>query len=181
MEKVVTPEGFEYCVDRSSANDERDDCLFMNNLDCEGSEDEETELPPEVFGCTQETNFKDVPLMSPVFPSLVGGGDIDMREIESIHRSFAQCLIEDNLRANLIEEKSTVIGEVPCIVEKRGFVSSREEEESFRHENKVGEKSNGSVCPASVGSGSWQCTDSQTKMIGEIFVVMLNGVATRVT
>ena len=37
------------------------------------SEDDETELPPEFFGCTQEKSLKDVLLMAPEFPSLVGG------------------------------------------------------------------------------------------------------------
>ena len=89
LEKVVTPEGFEYYVDRSSANDGGDDCLFMSDLDYEDGENEETELPPEFFGCTQKKNLKDVSLMAPEFPSLVGDGEIDMREIESIHRLFA--------------------------------------------------------------------------------------------
>ena len=70
----------------------------MIYLDYEGSGDEETELPPEIFGCAQETRLKDVPLMAPEFPSLVEGGDVDMREIESIHRTSAGCLAEDNLR-----------------------------------------------------------------------------------
>ena len=80
MEKGVTPEGFEHYVDRSSANDGDNDCLFMSDLDYEGSEDEETELTPEFFGCTQKKNLKDVPLMAPEFPSLVGSGEIDMRD-----------------------------------------------------------------------------------------------------
>ena len=88
---MVTPEGFGYYVDRSAANDTEDDYLPMIDLDYEDSEDEETELDPEFFGCTQE------------FSSLVGGGEIDMRELDSIHRIFAECLAEDNLRANLIE------------------------------------------------------------------------------
>ena len=60
--------------------------------------------------CAQETSLKDVNLMAPEVPSLVEGGDIDMREIESIHRTFAECLAEDNLSAlNLIEEIGNVI------------------------------------------------------------------------
>ena len=48
-----------------------------------------------------------------------------------------------------------------------------DEEESFRNEKKVKKKSTGSVCPASVSSGSWQCTQiiwilSQINRIGEI-------------
>ena len=86
---MVSPEGFEYYVDRSSAIDDGDDYLLMSDLDYEGSEAEETELPPAIFGCTQETNLKDVPLMAPEFPSLEEGGQIDMREIESIHKVFA--------------------------------------------------------------------------------------------
>ena len=34
---MVAPEGFEYYVDRSSANDDRDGCLFMSDLDYEGN------------------------------------------------------------------------------------------------------------------------------------------------
>ena len=135
LEKVVTPEGFEYNVDRSSANDQGDDCFFMSDLYYEGSEDEETELPPEFFGCTQETILEDVHLMAPEFLSLVGGSEVDVKEIESIHRIFAECLAEDNLRANLIEKIGGVIEEFPCIAEKRGCVSSSVEEESFRNKN----------------------------------------------
>ena len=169
LEKVVTPEGFEYYVDRSSANDKGDDCFFMSDLYYEGNEDDETELPPEFFGCTQETIFKDVHLMAPEFSSLVGGGEVDMREIEPNQRTSAECLAEDNLRANLIEKIGGVIEEVPCKAEKRGCVSSSDEVESFQNENKVREKSNGSVCSTSVSSGPWQCTDSQTNRTGEIF------------
>ena len=115
LEKVVTPEGFEYYVDRSSANDKGDDCFFMSDLYYEGSEDEETELPPEFFGCTQEKNSDCLDLVSPEFLSLVGGCEVDMREIESNQRTFAECLAEDNLRANLIEKIGGVIEEVPCI------------------------------------------------------------------
>ena len=86
------------------------------------SEDDETELPPEFFGCTQEKSLKDVLLMAPEFPSLVGGGEIDTRELEPIQTIFAECLAEDNLRANLVEEIATVIEEIPCIVEKSGCV-----------------------------------------------------------
>ena len=52
LEKVVTPEGFEYYVDRCSdyvANNGGDDCLFMSDSDYKGSDDEETELPHEFF------------------------------------------------------------------------------------------------------------------------------------
>ena len=56
----------------------------MSDLDYEGSEDEETELPPQFFGCNQKTSPNVVPLMAPEFPSLVGAGEIDMKEIESI-------------------------------------------------------------------------------------------------
>ena len=52
LKKVVTPEGFEYYVDCSSANERGDDCFFMSDSDYEGSEDEETEPPVEFFGCT---------------------------------------------------------------------------------------------------------------------------------
>ena len=168
LEKVVTPEGFEYYVDRSSANDKGDDCFFMSDLYFEGSEDDETELPPEFFGFTQETILKDVHLMVPEFLSLVGGGEVDMREMESNQRTFAECLAEDNLRANLIEKIGGVIEEVPCVVERRGCVSSRDEVESFRNKNKIREKSNGSVCSAIGSSGPWQCTDLQTNRTGEI-------------
>ena len=92
-----------------------------------------------------------------------------MREVESNQRIFAECLAEDYLRANLNEEMETVIEEVPCIVERRGCLSSRVEEESFRNENKIRDKRNGSVCAASVSSGHWRCTDSQTNRIEEIF------------
>ena len=97
LEKVVTPEGIEYYVDRSSANDKGDDCFFMRYLYYEGSEDEETELPPEFFGCTQEKNSDCLDLLSPEFLSLVGGGEVDMREIESNQRTSAESLAEDYL------------------------------------------------------------------------------------
>ena len=64
----------------------------MSDLDYESSEEEETELPPEFFESTQMTTFKDVPLMALEFSSLLGGGEIDMREIESTYRTFAECL-----------------------------------------------------------------------------------------
>ena len=92
-----------------------------------------------------------------------------MREIESNQRTFAESLAEDYLRATWNEEIDTVIEEVPCVNERRGCVSSSVEEESFQNGNKVREKSNGSVCPVSVSSGPWQCTDTQTNRIGEIF------------
>ena len=92
-----------------------------------------------------------------------------MREIESNQRTFAESLAEDYLRITWNEEIDTVIEEVPCVVERRGCVSSSVEEESFQNGNKVREKSNGSVCPVSVSSGPWQCTDLQTNRIGEIF------------
>ena len=60
----------------------------MSGLDSMGSENEETELHPEFCGCTQETSLKDVPLIAPDFLSLVGGGEVDMREIKSIQRNF---------------------------------------------------------------------------------------------
>ena len=63
--------------------------------------------------------------MTTEFSSLVGVCEVDMREIESIHRIFTEGLEEDNLRGDLREEIDTVIEEVPCIVEKRDFVSSR--------------------------------------------------------
>ena len=91
-----------------------------------------------------------------------------MKEIEFIERVFAQSLAEDNLRANLIEKICTVIEEVPCIVERRGCISSRVEEVSFPNVNEVKRKSNASVFLASVSSGPWQCADSQTNGIGEI-------------
>ena len=84
-----------------------------------------------------------------------------MREMESIHRKIAEFLAEDNLRFNLSEEIGTVIDEVPCIVQKRGFVPNRIEEESFRNKNKAKRKNNGFVCPASVNCGAWRCIDSQ--------------------
>ena len=109
LEKVVTTEGFEYYVDRSSGSDGGDDCLFLSDLDYEENEDEETELPPELFECTQETSFRDAPLMAPEFSSLVGGGEVDMREIESTHRIFAESPAAVSLRAILNEEIGNVI------------------------------------------------------------------------
>ena len=67
------------------------------------------------------------PLMAPEFSSLVRRGYIDMREIEVLQRIFAECLAKDNLTANLNKEIDTVIDEVPCIVERRGWVSGRDE------------------------------------------------------
>ena len=103
----------------------------MGNSDYEGGEDEESKLPAEIFECFQETSLKDIPLMAAEISSLVEGDEINTRAIESIHRIFAECLYEDNLRANLNEEIDTVSEEVLCIVEIRGFVTSRDEEESF--------------------------------------------------
>ena len=97
-------------------------------MDHEGSEDEETELLPEFFGRTQETGLKDVLLMAPEFSSLVGGDEIDLREIESLQRINPECVAEDILRVSLNEEIGTII-ELPCIVTKRGSVSSRDVEE----------------------------------------------------
>ena len=122
----------------------------MSDSGYEGSDDEETELPPEIFGCNQETTLKYVPLMATELSSLAGGDEINMREIESIHRIFVECRNGDNLRANLVEKNTTVIEEVPCIVEKRGCASSRDEEGSAPNKNKVKKKSNGSVCPTVV-------------------------------
>ena len=127
----------------------------MSDLGYKDSDDEEVQFPSgqnELVGCTQEKNSDCLDFLSPEFPSLVRGGDIDMREVESIHRFLAECLAQNNLRANLNGEIATVIEEVPCIVEKRGCVSSRDEEESFRNENKVKRKTHGSICPASVSS-----------------------------
>ena len=72
-----------------------------------------------------------------------------------------ECLAEDTLRANLNEETDIVNEEVPCIVEKRVCVPSREEEESFGNENKVKRKSNDCVRPPSGGPGTWRCVDSK--------------------
>ena len=169
LEKVVTPEEFEYYVDRSSGNDGGDNYLPISDLGYESSDDEEVEFPSgqnELAGCTQEKNSDCLDLLSPEFSSLLGGGEIDMREIESTQRAFEECLAEDKLRANLIEEISTVIEEVPCIVEKRGCVTSRDKEESSGNEKKVSRESNGSVCSVSVSSRPWRATDSQTNNIG---------------
>ena len=51
--------------------------------------------------------------MAPEISSLVGGGRIDMREMDSIHRIFADCPAEDSLRASLDEEIGPVTEEVP--------------------------------------------------------------------
>ena len=112
LEKVATPEGFVYYVDKSLAKDKEDDHLPMSGSDYKASEDEETELPPEFFGCTQETSLNDLPLMAPEFSSPVGGGEINMREIESFQRTFAECLAEDNFRVKLNEEIGTVVEDV---------------------------------------------------------------------
>ena len=73
-------------------------------------EDEETGLPPVFFGCTQEKNSNCLDFLAPEFLSLVGDGEIGMRDIESIHRIFAEFVAEDNLRAN--QKDGTVIEEV---------------------------------------------------------------------
>ena len=173
LEKVVTPEGFVYYVDNSSANNGGDDCFPNSDSDNGGSKDEEVEFRSEqneLAVCTQEKNSDCLDLLSsPEFLSLVGGGQVDMREIESNQRTFAESLAEDYLRATWNEEIDAVIEEVPCLVERRGCVSSRDEVKSFRNKNKIREKSNGSVCPATVSSGHWRCTDLQTNRIAEIF------------
>ena len=172
LEKVVTPEGFVYYVDNSSANNGGDDCFPNSDSDNGGSKDEEVEFRSEqneLAVCTQEKNSDCLDLLSPEFLSLVGGGEVDMREMESNQRTFAESLAEDYLRATWNEGIDTVIEEVPCVVERRGCVSSRDEVDSFRNKNKIREKSIGSVCPASVRSGHWRCTDLQTNSIAEIF------------
>ena len=172
LEKVVRPEGFVYYVDNSSANNGGYDCFPNSESGNGGSEDEEVEFRSEqneLAVCTQEKNSDCLDLLSPEFLSLVGGCEVDMREIESNQKTSAESLAEDYLRATWNEEIDTVIEEVPCVVERRGCVSSRDEEESFRNENKIREKGNGSICPASVSSGPWQCTDSRTNKTGEIF------------
>ena len=95
----------------------------MSDIDYEGSEVEENELPLDFFGCNQETSLKDVPIIAREFWSLVGGGEFDIREIKSFQRIFAQCLAENNLRARLSEDIGTVIEEVLCIVEKKGCLT----------------------------------------------------------
>ena len=137
LEKVVTPEGFECYVDRSSTNDGEDDLFFMSDSDHDGSDDEQTELPLMFFGYTQKKSLKDVTLMAPEFSSQVESGEVDMKEIVSIHRTYAVSIAEDNLRANVIQEIGTVFEEVLCAVERRGCVSSGDEEESFRNKNKI--------------------------------------------
>ena len=172
LEKVVTPEGFVYYVDNSSANNGGDDWFPNSDSDNGGSEDEEVEFRSEqneLAVCTQEKNSDCLDLLSPEVLSLVGGDEVDMREIESNQRTSAESLAEDYLRATWNEEVDTVIEEVPCVVERMGCVSSGDEVESFRNKNKIREKSNGSVYPASVSSGHWRCTDLQTNRIGEIF------------
>ena len=47
--------------------------------------------------------------MAPEFSSLVGGSEIDITEMEFINSIFAESIVEDNLRACLIEEIYTVI------------------------------------------------------------------------
>ena len=171
LEKVVTPEGFVYYVDNSSAKKGVDDCFPNSDSDNGGSENEEVEFRSEqneLAVCTQEKNNDCLDLLSPEFLSLVGGGEVDMREIESNRRTSAESLAEDYPRATWNEEIDTVIEEVPCVVERRGCVTSGDEVESFRNKNKIRERSNGSVYPASVSSGHWRCTDLQTNRIGEI-------------
>ena len=141
----------------------------MSDLDHEVREDEEIELHLEFFACTQEKRLKNVPPMASEYSSLVGGVEVDMRVIESIHRISAECLADDNPRVNSSEEICTVIDEVPCIVEKRDCLLSRVEEESFQNKKKFKSKNSGSVCPASVCSGTWQSKYSQKNWIGEIF------------
>ena len=172
LEKVVTPEGFVYYNYNSSAKNGGDDRFPNSDSDNGGSEHEEVEFRSEqneLAVCTQEKNSDCLDILSPEFLSLVGGGEVDMREKESNQRTFAECLAEDNLRANLNEEIDTVIEEVPCVVERRDCVSSGDEVKSFRNKNKIREKSNGSVYPASVSSGHWRCTDLQTNRIGKTF------------
>ena len=156
LEEVVTPEGFVYYVDNSSANDGGDDYLPISNSDHEVNDNEEAEFPSgqnEFVGCTKDKNSDCLDLMAPEFSYVVEGGEIYMRKIESIHRILAESRAEDNLRANLNKEIDTVIQEVSCIVEKRGCVSSREKEESFRNKHKISKESNGSVCPPSINCG----------------------------
>ena len=93
--------------------------------------------------------------MVPEFLSLVRGGEVDMREIESIHRVFAENLADVNLRDKLNQEIDTVTNEVTCIVETRCRISSRDEEESFRNANEIKWKSNVFVCPARVSAKPW--------------------------
>ena len=51
--------------------------------------------------------------MAPEISSILGGVEVDMREIWPIHSSFAECLAEHNPTAEaLIEENDTVIEEV---------------------------------------------------------------------
>ena len=140
LEKVVTTERFEYYVDRLSKNNGGNDRLLMSDLNYEGSEDEETELSHEVFGCTQETSLRDVPLMAPELSSLAVGGEVHSREIESIHTIVGECIAGDRIRANLIEAIDNVIEEIPCIVEKQDCVTSTDEEEFSRNEKKLKEK-----------------------------------------
>ena len=54
-----------------------------------------------------------------------------MSGIESFQRIFAEYLAEDNLRAALIEKIGAVFEEVPCIVERRGCLSSRDKDNFF--------------------------------------------------
>ena len=157
-EKIVSPEGFQYYVDRSSVNHGGDDCLFKSDLDYEVSEDEETEQFSVFVGGIQETGLKDAHLMTPEFSSLEKGGEFNLREIESTYRIFAVCLAEDNLGANFAEKNGTVFEEVPCIVEKRDCASSGDKEESFRNEYKVQRKIV-PVRPTSVSSGRWLSID----------------------
>ena len=121
-----------------------------------------------MVGCTQRTNSDFLGLWSPEFSSLVVGSDIGMRLIDSIQRTFAECLAEDTLGASLIEEVDTVIEKVSCIVERRGFETSRDEEVSFRSVSEVKRKSYDSVGPTSVISGPWKGMESQSDKFGKI-------------
>ena len=72
LEKVVTPEGFVYYVDNSSANNGGDDCFPNSDSDNGGSEDEEVEFRSEqneLAVCTQEKNSDCLDLLSPEFLS----------------------------------------------------------------------------------------------------------------
>ena len=105
----------------------------------------------------------------------MGGGEIDLREIESIHRIFVECLAEDNLRAISNEKIGIVIERTPCIVERRDCVPSRVEKEFFEMKAKSEEKL---MVPLVQNPG-----DVQThKQIGlEKLLDRLSGVTTRLT
>ena len=63
------------------------------------------------FGCTQEKNSDCLDFLAPEFSCIVGDGKIGMRDIDSIHRVFPECVAEGNLRAK--EKIGTVNEEVP--------------------------------------------------------------------